>query len=56
MRGGKIFQSCRNTPLIPAITGKFATADEAAHAMQICNEVRRAIREHLELSLDVSDD
>ena len=39
----------------PRYPGKFATADEAAHAMQICNAVRRVIREHLELPFDVSD-
>ena len=32
--------------------GKFATADDTAHAMHICGEVRRAVREQLKLSLD----
>ena len=34
--------------------GKFATANDTAHAMGICNEVRQAIREHLKLPLDVT--
>ena len=38
----------------PRYLGKFATADEAAHAMRICDEVRRAIREQLKLPLEPS--
>ena len=38
----------------PRYPGKFATADETAHAMQICNEVRRVVRELLKLPLDVA--
>ncbi|MYB93921.1 HEPN domain-containing protein [Candidatus Poribacteria bacterium] len=38
----------------PRYPGKFATADETAHAMHICNEVRRTIREHLNLSPESS--
>ena len=36
----------------PRYPGKFATADETAHAMRICNEVRRAVREQLKLPLE----
>ena len=36
----------------PRYPGKFATADETAHAMQICNEVRRAVREQLKLPFE----
>ena len=36
----------------PRYPGKFATADETAHAMQICSEVRRAVREQLKLPLE----
>ena len=39
----------------PRYPGKFATADEAAHAMCICNEVRQAVREQLKLRLDVEN-
>lgn len=39
----------------PRYPGKFATADEAAHAMRICNEVRQAVREQLKLPLDVEN-
>ena len=39
----------------PRYPGKFATVDEATHAMQICDEVRRAVREHRKLSLDVTE-
>ena len=35
--------------------GASATADNAAHAVHICDTVRRAVREHLRLSLDVLD-
>ena len=35
--------------------GASATADETAHAMRICDEVRRAVREQLKLPLDVPD-
>ncbi len=34
--------------------GKFATANDTAHAMQICDAVRRSVREQLKLPLDVS--
>ena len=34
--------------------GKFATADDTAHAMHICNEVRQAVREQLKLPLEFS--
>ena len=36
----------------PRYPGKFATADETAHAMRICIEVRRTVREQLKLPLD----
>ena len=36
--------------------GKFATSDETAHAMRICDEVRQSIREQLKLPLDAADD
>ena len=36
--------------------GKFATANDTAHAMQICDEVRQSIREQLKLPLDAADD
>ena len=39
----------------PRYPGKFATADETAHAMRICDEVRRAVREQLKLPLDIPD-
>ena len=39
----------------PRYPGKFATADETAHAMHICNEVRQAVREQLKLPFDVPD-
>ncbi len=39
----------------PRYPGKFATADEAAHAMRICDEVRQAVREQLKLPLDVEN-
>ena len=39
----------------PRYPGKFATAEETAHAMRICNAVRRAVREQLKLPLDVAD-
>ena len=39
----------------PRYPGKFATADEAAHAMRICGEVRRAVREQLKLPLDATE-
>ncbi len=35
--------------------GKFATADDTERAMQICNEVRQAVREQLKLPLDTPD-
>ena len=35
--------------------GKFATADDTARAMHICNEVRQAVHEQLKLSLDTPD-
>ena len=35
--------------------GAAATADNAAHAVHICDTVRRAVREHLRLPLDVPD-
>ena len=38
----------------PRYPGKFATAAETAHAMHICSEVRRAVREQLKLPLDSS--
>lgn len=38
----------------PRYPGKFATAAEAAHAMRICDEVRRSIREQLKLPLESS--
>ena len=34
--------------------GKFATVDDTTHAMHICNEVRRAVREQLKLPLESS--
>ena len=34
--------------------GKFATADDTAHAMRICDEVRQSIREQLKLPLEPS--
>ena len=39
----------------PRYPGKFATDGEAAHAMRICNEVRRAVRGQLKLPLDVEN-
>ncbi len=39
----------------PRYPGKFATADETAHAMHICNEVRRAVRGQLKLPLTPED-
>ena len=39
----------------PRYPGKFATAEETAHAMRICDAVRRAVREQLKLPLDVPD-
>ncbi len=33
--------------------GKFATADDTAYAMRICDEVRREIREQLKLPIDM---
>ena len=39
----------------PRYPGKFATTDEMAHAMRICDEVRRAVREQLKLPLDVEE-
>ena len=39
----------------PRHPGKFATADEAAHAMCICGEVRRAVCEELKLPLNVAE-
>ncbi|MYC78202.1 HEPN domain-containing protein [Candidatus Poribacteria bacterium] len=38
----------------PRYPGKFATADDTAHAMHICDKVRRAVRESLKLPLDSS--
>ncbi|MDE0011163.1 MAG: HEPN domain-containing protein [Candidatus Poribacteria bacterium] len=38
----------------PRYPGKFATADDTAHAMRICDEVRRAVRESLKLRIDSS--
>ena len=40
----------------PRYPGKFATAEETAHAMRICNEVRQAVRERLRLPLDAMPD
>lgn len=40
----------------PRYPGKFATVDETAHAMRICVEVRRAVREQLKLPIDATDD
>ena len=40
----------------PRYPGKFATADETAHAMRICNEVRRTVRQQLKLPLDGTND
>ena len=40
----------------PRYPGKFATADETAHAMHICNEVRRSVREQLKLPLEPEDE
>ncbi len=34
--------------------GKFATAEDTAHAMRICNEVRQAIRDQLKPPLDAT--
>ena len=34
--------------------GKFATAEDTAHAMHVCSEVRRAVREQLKLPLDTT--
>ena len=34
--------------------GKFATVEETAHAMRICGEVRKAVREQLKLPLDTT--
>ena len=39
----------------PRYPGKFATTDETAHAMRICNEVRQAVREQLKLPVEVSE-
>ena len=39
----------------PRYPGKFATAEETAHAMRICNEVRQAVREQLKLPLDMKN-
>lgn len=39
----------------PRYPGKFASADDTAHAMRICHEVRQTVREQLKLSLDVTD-
>ena len=39
----------------PRYPGKFATTDETAHAMRICGEVRRAVREQLKLPPDVAE-
>ena len=40
----------------PRYPGKFASADDTAHAMRICDEVRQAVREQLKLPLDVTED
>ena len=34
----------------PRYPGKFATADETAHAMRICDEVRQSVRERVEIT------
>ena len=39
----------------PRYPGKFATADETAHAMRICGKVRRTVREQLKLPLEPSE-
>ena len=39
----------------PRYPGKFATPDDTAQAMRICNEVQRAVREQLKLPVDVAN-
>ena len=51
---GEDFSKLSEHAVDPRYPGKFATADETAHAMHICNEVRQAVREQLKLPLESS--
>ena len=38
----------------PRYPGKFASADDTAHAMHICDEVRQTVRKQLKLPFDAA--
>ena len=49
------FSSLSKYTVATRYPGASATADETAHAVRICDEVRRAVREQLKLPVDVTN-